>query len=220
MSMGRLAVAPSILNLHHCSQHTHSLSPSQNFSSLLHHTTSPSSSRPSPSQHATRTNESARIMPSSDDSDDEMPPVVRTAWTERIIAGMKRTMADPVAMAKVRRACYIHSPLAHIAVDRREKRRHHCRCRSRATRCTRPRPDVHCLQHRPYCIFRQAEVALHPRPARRAFGVQLPCPPRAVEEGFHHRRGPRWPVQMPLLPRTRRKDVPSGGLPRAHGVGP
>jgi hypothetical protein len=27
-------------------------------------------------------------------------------------------------------------------------------------------------------------------------------------------------VQMPLLPRTRRKAVPSGGLPRAHGVGP
>ncbi|KAM0697070.1 hypothetical protein Q7P36_003141 [Cladosporium allicinum] len=44
-------------------------------------------------------------MPSSDDSDDEfehMPPVFSTAGTERIIAGMKRTMADPVAMAEIR----------------------------------------------------------------------------------------------------------------------
>ena len=207
--------------------HTHSLSLSSTFSSLLHHTTSPSSSRPPPSQHATRANESARIMPSSDDSDDEfehMPPVFSTAGTERIIAGMKRTMADPVAMAEVRQACcrisVVHTSLAHIVVDQRGNRRRHRCCRSRTPRCKRQRPTVHCLPRRPYCIFRQAEVALHPRPARRTFGVQLPCPPRAVEEGFHHRRGPRWPVQMPLLPKTRRKDVPSGGLPRAHGVGP
>jgi len=46
-------------------------------------------------------------MPWPDDEDHDefergIPPVVHTAASDRIVADMKRTMADPVAMAKVR----------------------------------------------------------------------------------------------------------------------